>query len=110
MTDAYILEAVRSPIGKRNGSLSEMRPDDLAGDVLKGLVQRAQVDPGEVEDVIMGCVTQVEEQGYNIGRMAALVAGFPSVCPVQASTECARLASSLRTSLLRLWAREPKTW
>ncbi len=96
MTDAYILEAVRSPIGKRNGSLSEMRPDDLAGDVLKALVQRAQVDPGEVEDVIMGCVTQVEEQGYNIGRMAALVAGFPVSVP---GTSVNRMcASSLQST------------
>ena len=110
MTDAYILEAVRSPIGKRNGSLSEMRPDDLAGDVLKALVQRAQVDPAEVEDVIMGCVTQVEEQGYNIGRMAALVAGFPVSVP---GTSVNRMcASSLQStnSLHRRWDPELRTW
>ena len=96
MTDAYILEAVRSPIGKRNGSLSDMRPDDLAGDVLKQLMERAQVDPGEVEDVVMGCVTQVEEQGYNIGRMAALVAGFPVSVP---GTSVNRMcASSLQST------------
>jgi acetyl-CoA acyltransferase len=81
MTDAYILEAVRSPIGKKNGSLSGIRPDDLAGDVLKALMERSQIAPSEVEDVIMGCVTQVEEQGYNIARMAALIAGFPVTVP-----------------------------
>jgi acetyl-CoA acyltransferase len=81
MPDALIVDAVRSPIGKRNGSLSKIRADDLAGQVLNGLVARNDLDPAEVEDVQMGCVSQVGEQGWNIGRMAALVAGWPETVP-----------------------------
>jgi acetyl-CoA acyltransferase len=77
MAEALILEAVRTPIGKRNGALGSTRPDELAAQCLRGLVERAGVDPARVEDVIMGCVTQVGEQGMNIGRTAALIAGFP---------------------------------
>ena len=63
MRDALIVDAVRSPIGKRNGSLSKIRADDLAGQVLNRLVERHELDPAEIEDVQMGCVTQVAEQG-----------------------------------------------
>jgi acetyl-CoA acyltransferase len=81
MREALIVDAVRSPIGKRNGSLSKIRADELAGQVLNGLVGRNELDPGEVEDVQMGCVSQVGEQGWNIGRMAPLVAGWPDSVP-----------------------------
>ncbi|MBR57274.1 MAG: acetyl-CoA C-acyltransferase [Myxococcales bacterium] len=81
MTDAYILEALRSPIGKRKGGLAEVRPDDLAGDCLNGLVNRVDVPPVEVDDVIMGCVTQVDEQGLNVARTAVLAAGWPVSVP-----------------------------
>lgn len=77
MPTAYIVDAIRTPIGKRNGGLSGVRPDDLAAVPLQAVVERAGVDAGEVEDVIMGCVTQVGEQGLNIGRTAPLIAGFP---------------------------------
>ena len=77
MSDAYILEATRSAVGKNRGTLSATRPDDLAAMVLNGLVERAGVDPAHVADVVMGCVTQVDEQGGNIGRMAPLIAGWP---------------------------------
>lgn len=77
MADAYILEAARTAIGRKNGALAHTRPDDLAGMALKGLVERASVDPAQVEDIVMGCVTQTGEQGMNIGRTAALIAGFP---------------------------------
>jgi len=77
MQEAYILDAGRSAIGRRKGMLSKTRPDDLAGFTLKGFVERNNIDPAEVEDVIMGCVTQIGEQGFNIGRLAALIAGFP---------------------------------
>ena len=88
-TDALIVDAVRSPIGKRNGSLSGMRGDELAGVVLNGLVGRHELDPGEVEDVQMGCVSQVGEQGWNIGRMAPLVAGWPeSVAGTTVDRQC----------------------
>lgn len=77
MPTAYIVDAIRTPIGKRNGGLSGVRPDDLAAVPLQAVVERAGVDAGAVEDVIMGCVTQVGEQGLNIGRTAPLIAGFP---------------------------------
>src|SRR2546430_5233179 len=89
MREALIVDAVRSPIGKRNGSLSKIRADDLAGQVLNGLVGRQEVDPAEIEDIQMGCVSQVGEQGWNIGRMAPLVAGWPeSVCGTTVDRQC----------------------
>jgi acetyl-CoA acyltransferase len=79
--DAFIVDAVRSPIGKRNGTLASLRADELAGQVLNALAERNGLDPAEVEDVQMGCVSQVGEQGWNIGRMAALAAGWPDSVP-----------------------------
>ena len=81
MNGAFIVDAVRSPIGKRNGTLASLRADELAGQVLNALVERNGLDPAEVEDVQMGCVSQVGEQGWNIGRMAPLVAGWPETVP-----------------------------
>jgi acetyl-CoA acyltransferase len=78
---AFIVDAVRSPIGKRNGTLASLRADELAGQVLNALVERNGLDPAEVEDVQMGCVSPVGEQGWNIGRMAPLVAGWPETVP-----------------------------
>ena len=89
MTEALIVDAVRSPIGKRNRSLSKIRVDDLAGQVLNRLVERHELDPAEIEDVKMGCVSQVGEQGWNIGRMAPLAAGWPdSVCGSTVDRQC----------------------
>src|SRR5213082_3071448 len=81
MRDAVIVEAVRTPIGKRGGALKDWRPDDLAAFALRALVDRAGIEPKLVEDVILGCVTQVDEQGLNIGRLAPLIAGFPESVP-----------------------------
>ena len=87
--DALIVDAVRSPIGRRNGALAGTRADELAGQVLNGLVGRHELDPAEVEDVQMGCVTQIGEQGWNIGRMAPMVAGWPeSVCGTTVDRQC----------------------
>src|SRR3989441_59928 len=81
MRDAVIVGAVRSAVGKRNGRLSPVRPDDLAAHVIRELVARVGIDASEVEDVILGCVDQLGEQGFNIARNAALIAGFPvDVC------------------------------
>jgi acetyl-CoA acetyltransferase family protein len=74
---AVIVDAIRSPIGRRNGGLAGTRPDDLAAQVIAALVERTGVDPGAVEDVVMGCVTQIGEQAYNVGRIAAMIAGLP---------------------------------
>jgi acetyl-CoA acetyltransferase family protein len=87
--DAYIVDAVRSPIGRRGGSLAEVRSDELAAQVLNGLVGRLDLEPGEIEDVQMGCVTQVSEQALNVGRGAVLVAGWPeSVCATTVDRQC----------------------
>ena len=74
---AVIVDAVRTAGGKRNGKLKDWHPVDLAAETLRALVERSDLDPGLVEDVIMGCVMQTGEQGVNIGRNAALAAGFP---------------------------------
>ncbi|PGM59540.1 thiolase family protein [Bacillus sp. AFS053548] len=81
MREVVIVDALRTPIGKRGGSFSETRPDDLAAIVLKELVSRNEFDPKEIDDVIMGCVTQIGEQAGDIGRVAALLAGLPIEVP-----------------------------
>ena len=89
MGNAVIAGALRTAVGRRNGKLSSMRPDDLAALVLKELVARSKIDPHEVEDVIMGCVDQVGEQGFNIARNVALIAGLPiDVCGVTLDRMC----------------------
>jgi acetyl-CoA acyltransferase len=89
MRDALIIEAVRSPIGKRNGTLASVRADELAAQMLNGLVSRLDVDPGAIEDVQMGCVTQIGEQGLNVGRVASLIAGWPeTVCATTVDRQC----------------------
>jgi acetyl-CoA acyltransferase len=77
MPTAVIVDAIRTPLGRRNGSLKDVHPVDLVAHVLQSIVERNGVDPALVEDVIMGCVMQVGEQGINVGRNAALAAGFP---------------------------------
>jgi acetyl-CoA acetyltransferase family protein len=81
MSDAVIVSAVRTAIGNKQGALSKSRADDLLAHVLKQAVARAGIDPAVVEDVVAGCVTQVGEQGFNIARVGALVAGFPVEVP-----------------------------
>ena len=81
MAEAVIVEAVRSPIGKRNGALSGVHPAELSAQVLNGLVQRAGLDPALVDDVIWGCVMQAGEQALDIARTAVLTAGWPETVP-----------------------------
>src|SRR3954462_13786527 len=89
MRDAVIVEAVRTPVGKRNGGLSGVHPADLSAHVLKALVERAGVDPALVDDVIWGCVSQVGEQTFDIARTAVLTAGWPeSVTGVTVDRQC----------------------
>jgi acetyl-CoA acetyltransferase family protein len=95
--DAFVVDAVRSPIGRRNGALAGIRGDDLAAQVLNGLVARHDLDPAAIEDVQMGCVTQVGEQGWNVGRMAVLAAGWPVT--VAATTVDRQCGSSMQTNL-----------
>ena len=89
MATAVIVDAVRTALGKRNGKLKDWHPVDLAAETLKALAQRNDLDPALVEDVIMGCVMQTGEQGLNIGRNAALAAGFPeSVVGTSVDRQC----------------------
>ena len=81
MTNAVIIDAVRTPLGKRNGQLRDWHPVDLAAETLKAVVDRNGIDPGMVDDVVMGCVMQVGEQGLNVGRNAILAAGWPDTVP-----------------------------
>ncbi len=81
MRDVVIVDAVRAPIGKRNGSLSTLLPVQLAARVLRALIDRARIDPVLIEDVIFGCVTPLGEQGANITRLAVLQAGMPADIP-----------------------------
>src|SRR4051794_7846734 len=96
MTDALIIDAVRSPIGRKKGTLSNIRGDELSAQVVNALVGRNHVDPAEVEDVQWGCVTQIDEQAWNIGRNVPLTAGWPvSVAGTTVDRQC---GSSMQTN------------
>ena len=81
MRDAVICAAVRTPVGKRGGGLSGVHPADLSATVLRALAERTGLDPAVVDDVFWGCVSQVGEQTFNIGRVAVLAAGWPESVP-----------------------------
>src|ERR671923_2367201 len=105
MPEAFVVDAVRSPIGRRGGSLSEIRADELAAQVLNGLVDRVDLDPGEIEDVQMGCVTQVGEQALNVGRQAVLVAGWPeTVCASTIDRQCGSSLQSCFNAAAAIWS------
>ncbi|MGE2730168.1 thiolase family protein [Mycolicibacterium vaccae] len=96
MAEAVIVEAVRSPVGKRNGALSGVHPAELSAQVLNGLVERAGVDPALVDDVIWGCVMQAGEQALDIARTAVLSAGWPETVPgVTVDRQCGSSQQSL---------------
>src|SRR5688500_4848635 len=98
MSEVVIVEAVRSPIGRRNGELSTMHPADLLGAVQQAAVERSGIDPMQVDQVVGGCVTAVGEQSYNIARTAWLTAGLP--LEVAASTVDAQCGSSQQATNL----------
>ena len=81
MREAVIVEAVRTPIGRRKGSLGEVHPVDLSAQVLNNILERTGVSPDEVDDVVWGCVTQLGDQSGNVGRFAVLAAGWPESIP-----------------------------
>ena len=81
MTNAVIVDAIRTPLGKRNGRLKDWHPVDLAAETLKALQSRNGLDPAVVDDVVMGCVMQVGEQAVNVARNAVLAAGWPETVP-----------------------------
>jgi acetyl-CoA acyltransferase len=89
MRDAVIVEAVRTPVGKRNGGLAGIHPVELSAHVLKALAERTGIDPAAVDDVVWGCVSQVGEQTFDIARTAVLAAGWPeSVTGVTVDRQC----------------------
>src|SRR2546422_10178938 len=77
LRDAIIVDAVRTPVGRYNGVLRDVRPDDLAAHVIKELIRRSGVDPNQIEDVIFGASNQAGEDNRNVARMALLLAGLP---------------------------------
>src|SRR4051812_17158377 len=81
MRDAVIVGAVRTPVGRRGGGLAGVHPVDLAAHALRTLAERSGFAPADVEDVVWGCVSQVGEQSWNIGRNAVLAAGWPESVP-----------------------------
>src|SRR3954464_2192898 len=81
MPNAVIVDLIRTPLGRRNGKLKDWHPVDLAAETLKALVDRTGIDPGIIDDVVMGCVMQVGEQAVNIARNAVLAAGWPETVP-----------------------------
>jgi acetyl-CoA C-acetyltransferase len=103
MTEVVIVEAVRSPIGRRNGGLASVHPADLLGAVLTELIDRSGIDPAEVDQVVAGCVSQVGEQSFNIGRTAWLSAGLPlTTASTTVDTQCgsSQQATNVATSLV----------
>src|SRR6201995_5910599 len=96
MAEAVIVEAVRSPVGKRNGGLSGVHAGELSAQVLNGLAERAGIDPEIVDDVIWGCVMQAGEQALDIGRTAVLAAGWPESVPgVTVDRQCGSSQQSI---------------
>jgi len=96
MGNAVIVEAIRTALAGRNGALATWHPVDLAGEVVRAVTQRSGIDPGIVDDVIVGCVTQTGEQGLNLGRNVALAAGLPDSVP---GTTVDRQCGSAETAL-----------
>jgi 3-oxoadipyl-CoA thiolase len=83
MREAWIIDAVRTPVGRHGGALAQVRPDDLAAVAIRALLDRTGIDPGTIDDVILGCANQAGEDNRNVGRMAALLAGLPVTVPGQ---------------------------
>src|SRR5918998_2658802 len=103
--EAWIVGAVRTPIGRHSGVLSAVRPDDLGSYVLRALAERTGVDPAEVEDVVFGCANQAGEDNRDVARMSLLLAGWPEFVPgvtvnrlcgsgMEAVAQAARLVAS----------------
>ena len=93
MAEAYIVDAVRTPVGRRGGGLSQVHPADLGAHTIKALVERTGIDPAAVDDVVFGCVDTIGPQAGDIARTAGWRPGCPSTCPAPPST-----ASAVRPS------------
>lgn len=97
LQDAYLVDAVRSPIGRRNGALAAIRGDEAAAQVLNALLNRNGISPAAVEDLQLGCATQMGEQGWNLARQVVLVAGWPETVP--GATVDRQCGSSLQATM-----------
>ncbi|HEX2209917.1 MAG TPA: acetyl-CoA C-acyltransferase [Longimicrobium sp.] len=111
MTDAYILDACRTPVGRFAGALASVRPDDLAATVVKAIVTRTGIDPSVVDDVIFGCANQAGEDNRNVGRMALLLAGLPVSVPGQTVNRlCGSGLEAVRSAMHAIRAGEGETF
>src|SRR5260221_10419654 len=81
MLDAYLYDGLRTPIGRHAGKLAPLRPDDLAGEVIREVVARNKIDASEISDVVLGCVNQAGEDNRNVARFAALLGRLPPTTP-----------------------------
>ena len=107
MKEVVIIDGVRSPIGKHNGALSSVRPDDLLAEVLKGLVERVGIDPALIEDVYAGCGNQAGEDNRDVARHSALLAGFPvEVAGVTINRNCASALEAVNLAAKSILAGE----
>src|SRR2546427_10225775 len=107
MPEAVIVDAVRTPMGRHNGALKDVRPDDLAALVVREVVRRVRVDPALVEEVYLGCANQAGEDNRNVARMAALLAGFPvSVAGATFNRLCSSGLSAINASARAIKAGE----
>ncbi len=104
-TEAYIIDAVRTPVGKYGGALREVRPDDLGSVVIKFLVERTKLDPQRIQDVVWGCANQAGEDNRNIGRMSALLAGLPYFVPgTTVNRLCGSSLDALNQAARAIWS------
>jgi 3-oxoadipyl-CoA thiolase len=111
LTDAFILDAVRTPVGRFGGALASVRPDDLAATVVRAIVQRTGVSPDAVDDVIFGCANQAGEDNRNVGRMALLLAGLPVTVPGQTVNRlCGSGLEAVRSAMHAIRAGEGETF
>ena len=111
MTDVVIVEALRTPVGRRGGGLSTVHPAELLSAVQKAVVERSGIDPAEIGQVVGGCVSQVGEQSFNIARTAWLAAGLPQSVAATTVDTPVRVAASRPPTWPRRWsARAWSTW
>src|SRR6476469_971098 len=111
MPEAFIIDAVRTPVTRRGGGLSAAHPADLGAHVIKALLERTQADPGAVDDVIFGCVDTVGPQAGDIARTAWLAAGLPEAVPgVTVDRQCGSSQQAVHFAARRCSAAPPTWW
>jgi len=104
-TEAVIVDAVRTPVGKYGGMLRDVRPDDLSAIVIKALLERTKIDPAIIQDVLWGCANQAGEDNRNVGRMSALLAGLPNSVPgVTINRLCGSSLESINQAARAIWS------